>query len=101
MTSKEREGHDTERRSERRYATRLEAVVDDPELGKLIFTASGFSSAGAFLKRHDRSTPLPMIGSVVKLTFNWPIETNIPPVRVEAKVVRQTDDGVGVQFDIA
>jgi uncharacterized membrane protein YfbV (UPF0208 family) len=37
---------------------------------------------------------------MIHLTFKWPMETKIPPVQVEARVIRQTDDGVGVQFDI-
>jgi len=90
-----------ERRAEPRYPARLEAVVQDAQHGQLVFMASGFSRNGAFLRRRDSGTPLPMIGNVIKISFNWPIETNIPPVTVEAKVVRQTNEGVGVQFEIA
>jgi hypothetical protein len=100
MSSNQRDNTEADRRAEPRYPARLEAVVDDEQNGKLFFTASGFSRTGAFLRRRDSGTPLPMIGSVVKLSFNWPIETHIPPVCVEAKVVRHTNEGVGVQFEI-
>lgn len=81
-------------------STRLAAVIEDPQHGSLIFTASGFSRTGAFLQRVDAGTPLPQIGDTIKLVFHWPLETKIPPVRVEAKVIRQSDDGVGVEFSI-
>lgn len=89
-----------DRRLDPRISTRLAAVVEDDEHGSLIFTASGFSRTGAFLQRLDKDTPLPVIGSTIQLVFHWPLETKMPPVRVEAKVVRQSDDGVGVQFEI-
>ena len=60
----------------------------------------GISALG-FLKRRDNTTPLPAVGTAIHLVFRWPMETKIPPVHVEAKVIRQTEDGVGVQFDIA
>lgn len=101
MSSNQGGAHkESERRIEPRYPARLEAVVEDTEHGKLTFTASGFSRAGAFLRRRDNDTPLPSIGSIVKLSFIWPLETQIPPVRVEATIVRHTEDGVGVQFEI-
>lgn len=92
---------DSDRRVDPRLATRLDAIVDDVRYGALTFTASGFSRSGAFLQRRDPETPLPMIGSLIQIVFRWPLETQIPPVRVQATVVRQTDDGVGVQFEIA
>jgi hypothetical protein len=91
---------ESERRQEPRYPARLEAVVEDGQHGTLTFTASGFSRTGAFLRRRDNDTPLPAIGSAVKLSFIWPLETQIPPVRVQATIVRHTEDGVGVQFEI-
>lgn len=90
-----------ERRVDERLTTRLDATVEDATRGPLVFTTSGFSRSGAFLRRRDAATPLPDIGSVIKIVFSWPLETNMPPVRVEATVVRQTDDGVGVRFEIA
>lgn len=90
-----------ERRTEQRLTTRLEAVVEDSAHGPLHFTTSGFSRSGAFLRRRDDATPLPSVGSVIRITFRWPLETQMPPVRVEATVVRLADDGVGVRFQIA
>jgi PilZ domain len=90
-----------DRRMDQRLTTRLDAAVEDAEHGTLHFITSGFSRSGAFLKRRDGATPLPAIGSVIQIVFRWPLETHMPPVRVEATVVRQTDDGVGVRFQIA
>lgn len=90
-----------ERRGEPRLTTRLvSAIIEDPQRGALVFTANGFSRTGAFLQRLDKSTPLPGVGDIIKLVFHWPIETKMAPVRVDAKVVRQADNGVGVQFEI-
>jgi hypothetical protein len=101
MSSNQPSNDEAERRAEPRYPARLDAVVEDGQNGKLFFVASGFSRTGAFLRRRDSGTPLPMIGCVVKISFNWPIETHIPPVSVEATVIRHTNEGVGVQFEIA
>src|SRR5437899_12732356 len=89
----------SERRTDARHSARIDAVLDDPSHASLGFTASGFSRTGAFLKRRDNTTPLPAVGTAIHLVFRWPMETKIPPVHVEAKVIRQTEDGVGVQFD--
>lgn len=89
-----------DRRSDPRTATRIEAVIDDARYGSLVFTAGGFSRTGAFLQRRDDGALLPPVGDVIPLVFRWPLETRIPPVRVEAKVIRRNDDGVGVQFEI-
>lgn len=91
----------TDRRLDQRLTTRLEAVVDDAVHGPLLFVTSGFSRSGAFLRRRDTTTPLPVVGSLIKILFRWPLDTQMPPVQVEATVVRQADDGVGVRFEIA
>lgn len=89
-----------DRRLDQRLTTRLDATVEDAEHGTLVFTTSGFSRSGAFLRRRDPTSPLPVIGSVINIVFSWPLETQMPPVRVEATVVRQAEDGVGVRFEI-
>lgn len=103
MSSKQDEGARKrhERRSDPRLATRLiSAMVEDPVHGALVFTADAFSRTGAFLRRLDKSTPLPAVGDIIKLVLRWPIETKMQPVRVDAKVVRKAENGVGVQFEI-
>lgn len=90
-----------DRRSNPRLATRIQAVIEDTEHGSLVFTASGFSRTGAFLKPRDYHAQLPRSGSVVQLVFHWPLETHIPPVRVEATVIHQNEQGLGVKFEIA
>lgn len=89
-----------DRRADPRLATRLKAVIVDAEHGERVFTASGFNRRGAFLQRLDQTTALPPIGGVVQLTFHWPLETHMPPVRIEATVIHQAENGVGVKFDI-
>lgn len=103
MSSKQDKGarKRVERRTDPRLATRLiSAIIEDPAHGALVFTADAFSRTGAFLRRLDKSTPLPQVGDIIKLVLRWPVETRVQPVRVEAKVVRLTEHGVGVQFEI-
>lgn len=90
----------SDRRSDPRFPTQLEAVVEDAIHGTLRFTATRFSQTGAFLQRLDEKTPLPSMGSVIKLALHWPLENNAPPVQVDATVVRQEHTGVGVRFEI-
>lgn len=90
-----------ERRADSRLATQLQAVIDSVEHGTLTFTAKGFSRSGAFLERRDQETVLPAVGSVVRLVFHWPLETQIAPVQVEATVIHHAPDGMGVKFEIA
>ena len=89
-----------DRRVDPRMSTHLQAVIEDAKHGSLAFTASGFSRTGAFLQSCDTSKPMPAVGSTVQLVIHWPLQTKLRPVRVEAKVIRHTDDGIGVQFDI-
>ena len=90
-----------DRRLDQRITSRLEAVVEDAARGETVYTTSGFSRSGAFLRRRDAAVPLPPVGSVINILFRWPLETQMPPVRVEATVVRHGDNGVGVRFEIA
>jgi hypothetical protein len=90
-----------DRRADPRYDTRVEATIDDSRYESTIFTTSGFSRSGAFLQRSDNTgVALPPVGSIIKLILHWPLQTQMPPVRVEAKVIRQTPDGIGVRFDL-
>src|SRR5687767_7675319 len=89
-----------DRRLDPRYDTRIEATVDDPKYGKLFFTTTEFSRTGALLLPRDKKLPMPAIGSVVNLVLHWPLETQMPPVRLEAKVIHQRDEGIGVRFEL-
>lgn len=100
MTQKTDATYLRERRGKPRLATRLvAAMVEDPKHGTLVFTADRISGKGAYLQRVDKNTPLPGIGSLIKVTLRWPVETNTPTVCVAARVVRQTSNGVGVQYE--
>jgi hypothetical protein len=87
-------------RGETAYPARLNATIEDAEYASSSFVTNGFSHRGAFLLRPDRRTPLPAVGSRIKLLLHWAVEPDRPPVRVAAKVIRQTTDGVGVRFEI-
>ena len=64
------------------------------------YIARDFSPTGAFLERNDNDTSLPDLNTTVFLKISWPLETHIPPVEVEADIMRVDDNGVGVKFDI-
>jgi hypothetical protein len=92
---------ESDRRLDPRYNTRVEATIEDSKYESIVFTTSGFSRTGAFLQpRQNTTAPLPMVGTIIKLIFHWPLETHMPPIRVEAKVIRQTSDGIGVRFEL-
>ena len=100
MTTGQPNNDDTERRVEPRISAVLEAQIDDEHYSGRVFCVSAFSSVGAFLKCPDNETLLPPIGSVLPVQFNWPHQMKIAPVFVEVTVVRHTDNGFGVKFDI-
>ncbi len=87
-------------RADPRYDTRVEATIEDSRYESTVFTTSGFSRSGAFLQRTNTGAALPPVGSIIKLVLHWPLQTQMPPVRIEAKVIRQTPDGIGVRFDL-
>jgi hypothetical protein len=94
------ENDDSERRTEPRISAILEALIDDEHYSGRVFPVSAFSGTGAFLRCPDSDTPMPAIGSVLPVQFNWPRQSKIAPVFVEVTVVRHTSDGFGVKFDI-
>ena len=63
------------------------------------FQVTDLSKTGAFLIREDGATDGPEIGSRVRLKLVWPMDTDTPPLEVDAEVMRVTDDGIGVQFN--
>lgn len=85
-------------RKDVRNSVLLTVELSDHALGTLTFRARDLGKSGVFLERTDRSTPLPAVGSKVHLTIKWPLETDVPPVKVEANIIRQEDDGVGARF---
>jgi len=75
-------------------------VVDVQDSGSIqaTFSATNISRTGAFLKKIHPSIPLPAVNSVLKLQLRWPVDTPIPPVEINAEVMRVELDGVGVKF---
>jgi hypothetical protein len=70
----------------------------DGVLGTLTFQARNMSKSGAFLERTEPSMPLPAVGATVHLIIKWPLESELAPVKLDADIVRQEDNGVGVRF---
>ena len=92
---------DEDRRSEPRYPTQVVATIEDAQYKSTTFTTNGFSRTGAFLQPSEAGTPLPPVGTVINLVLHWPIDTDMPPVRLEARVIHQTEHGVGVRFQLS
>ncbi len=86
------------RRTDVRDPVSLMVELVDGALGTLTFRARDYSKSGLFLERTDPSTPLPAVGARVHLTIRWPLETEIPPIEVEADIIREEDNGVGVRL---
>ena len=89
-----------EKRNDLRNPVSITAELLDSNSGIRTFIARDFSKTGAFLENTDPARPLPVVDTKIKLKFRWPQETRIPSVEVEAVVIRQTNDGIGVRFII-
>jgi len=63
------------------------------------FQVTDLSKTGAFLIKDKADSKSPAVGSRVHLKLVWPMDTDTPPLEVEADVMRVTDDGIGVQFN--
>lgn len=89
-----------EKREMLRNAVNMKVSLTDADGITRDYTARNFSTDGAFLERKEESTPLPTIGSKVKLVISWPLETHLDPVDITAEVAHTKEDGVGVSFHI-
>jgi hypothetical protein len=85
----------TDRRRHERRVIRLEAELIEPEVGRVSVFTNDLSAGGAFVMvpRHRR----PPIGASVKIRLP---STPWHPGEVifTARVVRVTDEGIGLQF---
>ncbi|MDH5648779.1 MAG: PilZ domain-containing protein [Gammaproteobacteria bacterium] len=91
------------KKEERRAAFRdpVQILVDVilPDGNTVTMRARDLSRTGTFLEKMEASDPMPTAGSKIHLTIKWPIETAAPAVQVTADVMRETEEGVGVQFE--
>ncbi|MDX5152456.1 MAG: PilZ domain-containing protein, partial [Acidiferrobacterales bacterium] len=67
--------------------------------GTTRFQVTDLSKTGAFLIKEDGGGDSPTVGARVRLKLVWPMDTDTPPLEVDADVMRVTDDGIGVQFN--
>ncbi len=84
------------------YRDRVQIIVDIVRSDGSAFEmrARDLSRSGTFLEQLNAGDPVPELGEKVQLTIRWPIETAAPSIKVTAEVMRVTDDGIGVQFNM-
>jgi len=86
-------------REHERMPISVVAEVSNDANGTTRFQVIDLSKTGAFLIKEDSSSDSPEVGSRVRLKLTWPMDTDTPPLEVEADVMRVTDEGIGVQFN--
>ncbi|MHB8257854.1 MAG: PilZ domain-containing protein [Acidiferrobacterales bacterium] len=85
----------SENRRHERYAMSLEVEVFYAETGKLTLNTKDISDGGVFLYMPGQARP--SVGTIMNLKLRGLLGGEEPPT-VKVKVVRVTDDGVGLQF---
>ncbi len=85
----------TENRRHERYAMSLEVEVSHVESGKTTLSTKDISDGGIFLYMPNQLRPA--IGTVMHLKLRGLLAGEEPPT-VKVKVVRTTDEGIGLQF---
>ena len=75
------------------------AEVSSDANGTTTFQVIDLSKTGAFLIKEDAGSESPEVGARIRLRLTWPMDTDTPPLEVEADVMRVTDQGIGVQFN--
>lgn len=63
------------------------------------FQVTDLSKTGAFLIKEEGGAAGPEAGARIRLKLVWPMDTETPPLEVDADVMRVTDEGIGVQFN--
>ena len=86
-------------REHERMPISVVAEVSSGSNGTTRFQVIDLSKTGAFLIKEDSSSESPEVGTRVHLKLTWPMDTDTPPLEVEADVMRVTDEGIGVQFN--
>lgn len=87
-----------ERRAWERHSIPIMATLDTFDGRSLTLRMSNVSFGGAFLKKTDPATPLPSIGTEVRVTIRSQSECGVEAETMAARVVRTRPDGIGVAF---
>jgi len=83
------------KRSDNRLDINLTIEVTLPSGQKAQLSTRNISTTGVYLQRSDLD--LPPVGSVIQLKLNHELGFGDAPI-VNAKVVREDEGGIGVQF---
>lgn len=86
-------------REHERMPISVVAEVSNDTSGTIKFQVTDLSKTGAFLIKEDGSGDSPAVGARIRLKLVWPMDTDTPPLEVDADVMRVTDEGIGVQFN--
>ena len=86
-------------REHERMPINVVAEVSSDSGGITKFQVTDLSKTGAFLIKEDGGSDSPEVGARIRLKLVWPMDTDTPPLEVEADVMRVTDEGIGVQFN--
>jgi hypothetical protein len=84
-----------DKRRHERVPVTVEVELVDPAIGKLVVNTKDLSDGGLFLRLGPK--PWPGVGSTVTVRLNQLLGGAEPPL-LKARVVRETDEGVGLEF---
>lgn len=87
-----------ERRIHERHYIAMEASLEMPDGRSHTVQLQDVSFSGASLKKIDPSTPLPPLGTVVRITLRYQSEHGAETETVRACVIRLRPDGLAVRF---
>ena len=87
-----------EQRTHWRHSISIEAMVETSDGRRLPMRVCDISYGGAFLKKADPSTPLPSLGTEVRITIRYQTEHGTEAETVAGRVVRLRPDGLAVLF---
>ncbi|HIO14731.1 MAG TPA: PilZ domain-containing protein [Chromatiales bacterium] len=95
MPSSEAESKNNRRRY-LRFPMAAQVEIVQPGHGTLYLTARDMNQVSAFFEAHKDETPA--IGGVIFPRIEDASDAHRPDI-IKARVVRQTDDGIGVHFE--
>jgi len=90
-------GDDEDKRQYQRLPVAMTVEVMLPAGGKQVLRTRDISEGGVFLECEDELQALG-VGTELYLTVTLSLEGDAPPT-VKARVVRATDEGIGVRFE--
>jgi hypothetical protein len=85
-----------EQRRHERYPIDVEVEITEPAIGRVVVVTRDMSDGGVFL-RVAPGQGRPALGSEITLRVTQTLGGEEPPL-VRGRVVRATDDGIGVAF---